>query len=480
VVFSSNVFLFLFLPVFLLVYYPLPFRWKSAWILVGSYALYGWWRVDFLWLLIAVTALGYGAALLIAARPQPQKRWILAATISLDLGALAYFKYANFGVSSLNALVSRLGLEPFTWAPVLLPIGLSFFVFHAISYVMDVYRSQEPPTRNLLDFAAFIALFPHLIAGPVLKYNLLADQFRCRTHSFEQFSLGAQRFMLGFAKKVLLADSLAPLANAAFAVTSPSLADAWLGTLAYTLQLFFDFSGYSDMAIGLAAMMGFRFPENFNHPYISRSITEFWRRWHMSLSSWLREYLYISLGGNRKGQARTYFNLWLTMVLGGLWHGANWTFVVWGVWHGSILAAERWLGERRLWRPVTPLLGIAGTMLLVMLGWVMFRAETVPVALRLYRGLLGFNGLELSQTLAWQVTGSGLATLVLALILVYLVPWWPHLRARAAAGPVSPGPVSSGPTILGTGLSLLSVPLFVLSVMKLSAQSYTPFLYFQF
>ena len=470
-VFSSNVFLFLFLPLFLGVYYLLPFRWKSAWILAASYGLYGWWRFDFLWLLIGVTLAGYGAALAIARARQPAKRWLLAGAVALDLGALAYFKYANFGVASFNAVVRELGFQPFAWAPVLLPIGLSFFTFHAISYVVDVYRGEEPPTHNLLDFAAFIALFPHLIAGPVLKYNLLADQFRHRSHSFEQFSLGAQRFMVGFAKKVLIADSIAPIANAAFAVPSPTLADAWLGALAYTLQLFFDFSGYSDMAIGLASMIGFRFPENFNHPYISRSITEFWRRWHMSLSSWLREYLYISLGGNRKGRGRTYFNLWATMVLGGLWHGANWTFLLWGTWHGSILAFERWLGERKLWRPVAPLLGVAGTMLLVMLGWVMFRAENVGVALRMYGGMLGLNGVKLSDALAWQVTGSGVATMLLAVVIVYLAPLWPALVDRARSAPN---------VALATGVSMLSMPLFLLSVLKLSAQSYTPFLYFQF
>ena len=474
-VFSSNIFLFVFLPVFLGIYYLLPFRWKSAWILAASYGLYGWWRFDFLWLLIGVTLVGYGFALMIARATGPSKWWLLATVVTLDLAALGYFKYANFGVQSFNAVVRELGFQPFSWSPVLLPIGLSFFVFHAISYVVDVYRGGEPPTRNLLDFAAFIALFPHLIAGPVLKYNLLADQFKYREHSFEQFSLGAQRFMLGFAKKVLIADSIAPIANAAFAVPSPSFSDAWLGAVAYTLQLFFDFSGYSDMAIGLAAMIGFRFPENFNHPYISRSITEFWRRWHMSLSSWLREYLYISLGGSRRGRSRTYFNLWATMVLGGLWHGANWTFVLWGLWHGSILALERSLGERKLWRPVAPLLGIVGTMFLVILGWVMFRAENLGVALRMYEGMFGLNGAALTSDLAWQVTGSGLATMAVAAVLVYLAPIWPTLARTQGTGQ------GTGPKLtLLMGFSLMSMPLFLLSVLKLSAQSYTPFLYFQF
>jgi alginate O-acetyltransferase complex protein AlgI len=472
VVFSSTVFLFLFLPAFLAVYYLLPFKAKSAWILLGSYTLYAWWRLDFLWLLAGVTLASYAFALGIARHAgRARFRW-LAVAVTLNLLVLGYFKYANFGVNSFNAAVTGLGFAPFAWAPVLLPIGLSFFIFHAISYLVDVYRGEEPPTRNLLDFAAFIALFPHLIAGPVLKYNLLAGQFRSRTHTLEQFSSGATRFMTGFAKKVLIADTIAPLVTACFNQPSPTLADAWLGALAYTLQLYFDFSGYSDMAIGLAAMMGFTFPENFNHPYLSRSITEFWRRWHMSLSSWLREYLYIGLGGNRKGRVRTYLNLALTMVLGGLWHGANWTFVLWGAWHGGILALERRLNEAGGRAPRPAWLTVPGTLLLVMVGWVMFRAPSVPEALRLYRGMLGLNGVGLSDTLAWQVRGSVLLTMLLAVLLVYLAPWWGqqvgdvsrHLRRPA----------------LATSATLLLLPLFVLAVMKLAAQSYTPFLYFQF
>ncbi|WP_424949839.1 MBOAT family O-acyltransferase [Deinococcus sp.] len=471
-VFSSNVFLFLFLPIFLAVYYLLPFRAKSAWILLGSYALYAWWRLDFLWLLAGVTLAAYFFALAIQKAQGPPRFRLLTVSVVLNLAALAYFKYANFGIDSFNAAITAVGFQPFAWTRVLLPIGLSFFIFHAISYLVDVYREEEPPTRNLLDFAAFIALFPHLIAGPVLKYNLLADQFRSRTHTLEKFSYGATRFMTGFAKKVLIADTIAPLVSATFAQPGPTLADSWLGALAYTLQLYFDFSGYSDMAIGLAAMMGFKFPENFNHPYISRSITEFWRRWHMSLSSWLREYLYIGLGGNRKGRARTYLNLFLTMLLGGLWHGANFTFILWGAWHGGILALERRLKEADLWKPSPAWLTIPGTMLLVVLGWVMFRADNLPDALRIYRGMFGFNGVALSDTLAWQLQGSELATMLTALVLVYVAPWW-----GARVGDVGTRllrPVAA--TVATAGL----LPLFVIAILKLSAQSYTPFLYFQF
>src|SRR5258706_7255645 len=346
-VFSSGLFLFAFLPIFLVAYYATPFRWRSALILAFSYAFYAWWRPDFLGLLLGVTVGSYAIALAIAASTdeKARMRW-LTLGVAGNLLALGYFKYANFGVESLNALLDAAGAPPLAFARVILPIGLSFYIFHAVSYLVDIYRREAEPTRDFVDFAAFIALFPHLIAGPMLRYHLLAEQFRAREHSVERFARGAVLFMVGFCKKVLVADAIAPVADAGFAAANPTMADAWLGTTAYALQLFFDFSGYSDMAIGLAWMIGFEFPQNFNDPYCARSITDFWKRWHMSLSGWLRRYLYISLGGNRKGHARTYLNLFATMVLGGLWHGANWTFVLWGGLHGAALAAERYAGER--------------------------------------------------------------------------------------------------------------------------------------
>jgi alginate O-acetyltransferase complex protein AlgI len=385
---------------------------------------------------------------------------VLSAGVTLNLLALAYFKYANFGVESLNTLLQGLGLSPVTFTHVLLPIGLSFYIFHAISYLVDVYRKEAPPARNLVDFAAFIALFPHLVAGPVLRYHLLAAQFRSRIHSFERFGRGCILFMVGFCKKVLIADTVAPLADAAFGASLPSFADAWLGALAYTVQLFFDFSGYTDMAIGLALMIGFVFPENFNDPYVSTSITEFWKRWHISLSSWLREYLYVPLGGNRKGVARTYINLFLTMLLGGLWHGANWTFVAWGAWHGGILAIERYGAER--WGPLRwpEWLRIAKTMVLVIVGWVLFRAVDMTAAVRMFKGMLGLQGLGFTPAVQWQVVPDRLGVLILSIALIYAMPW---LRRHS-----------------GAGARYLLIPLFLWAVATLSSQSFTPFLYFQF
>jgi len=346
-VFSSNVFLFLFLPIFLGLYYLSSNRYRNLLILIGSYAFYAWWRVDFLLLFVAVTLWNYGFGLRIyraGVRSKAAQRWVIWG-VAGNLATLGYFKYANFGVANINKVLEGAGFEPFLLTHVILPIGISFYIFQSLSYLIDVYRGDTEPTENLINFAAFIALFPQLIAGPVLRYKDLADQFTDRTHSLDKFSEGATRFMQGFVKKVFIADSLAPLVDHIFALQDPSTGDAWLGMIAYTAQLYFDFSGYSDMAIGLGLMMGFRFMENFNQPYISQSITEFWRRWHISLSTWLRDYLYVPLGGNRKGTFNTYRNLFLTMLLGGLWHGANWTFLIWGAWHGMWLT----IGAR-LWR----------------------------------------------------------------------------------------------------------------------------------
>lgn len=460
-VFSSNLFLFAFLPLFLACYYLTPWRAKSGLILLFSYGFYAWWRPDFLGLLGGVTMVSYAFALAIAGAVNEARRYhLLTAGVAINLFALAYFKYANFGIESLNVALLALGFQEIAFTHILLPIGLSFYIFHAISYLVDIYRREAPPARNLIDFAAFIALFPHLVAGPVLRYHLLAEQFRQRTHSLERFSKGCVIFMIGFCKKVLIADTVAPLADAAFAVSNPTLADAWLGTVAYTIQLFFDFSGYTDMAIGLALMIGFVFPENFNDPYTSRSITEFWKRWHMSLSSWLREYLYVALGGNRKGVARTYVNLFLTMLLGGLWHGANWTFVLWGAWHGAILVVERYW-DKRFGKPLMPAwMQVVKTMLFVMVGWVLFRAADFAGAVRMFSGMLGFNGVGFSAAVQWQVTPDRIGVLLFGVGLVYAMPW---LKRNGAPY-----------------LRYLLPLLFLWAVATLSSQSFTPFLYFQF
>lgn len=478
-VFSSETFLFLFLPVFLGVYYLTPVRWRSATILLGSYVFYAWWRVDFLGLVILTTLWAFGMGRLIAAyRGTRLGQAALLIAVAGCLGVLGVFKYLNFFIDSFAALLGTdaAGLD-IHWR-LILPIGISFYVFQSISYLVDVSRGDAKSDANLIDFAAFIALFPQLIAGPILRYKDLEDQFRSREHSVELFCDGMARFVVGLAKKVLIADSLAPLADLAFATESPGLALAWLGAAAYMAQLYFDFSGYSSMAIGLGMMMGFRFVENFNMPYVSRSITEFWRRWHISLSIWLRDYLYIPLGGNRVGSVRTYMNLMTVMTLGGLWHGAAWTFVLWGIWHGSILSIERATGYDRTARERTWSLPLC--LMLVLIGWVMFRAETVGIAGQMYAGMLGLNGINPDPMIWFSVSGESIALLVVAFIIVALEPW---MAARM---------VQPHPTLQGTSMTITQAPaqqalisaglvvLCALTIMKLAEQSFSPFLYFQF
>ena len=490
-IFSTTIFVFLFLPLFLAGYYLLPFRYRSGWILLGSWAFYAWWRLDFLSLIVATTIWTYALGAVVArerlARPS-RARAALALGCVLNLGILAYFKYFNFGIESLNALLQTLGAEPLSAWRVILPIGISFYVFQATSYLVDLYRDDAPEAGSYVELAAYISLFPQLIAGPILRYKDLAGQFRARSHTFEKFSEGALRFMLGFCKKVLIADSVAVIADTAFALETPGFVGAWLGALAYSAQLYFDFTGYSDMAIGLGLMMGFRFIENFNYPYISRSITEFWRRWHISLSTWLRDYLYIPLGGNRRGERRTYLNIMVVMLLGGLWHGAAWTFVVWGAWHGGLLVLERVRtsrGEeptgaylsRRAGATFASAVATARTMLLVTIGWVVFRAPSFSVAVEMYRGMIGLDGIGPLAELSWQIGGFSILMLGVSFVLIYTAPYLGTVRAGVPTLRLLSA-LSSG-RAPAFGRALL-VPLFLLSVLKLTAEAFSPFLYFQF
>jgi alginate O-acetyltransferase complex protein AlgI len=473
VVFSSVVFLFLFLPLFLLAYYVVPFKLKSYVILLGSYAFYGWWRLDFLFLLMIISASNfYLGEKIYALTDEPRRKLYLGLGVAANLSVMFYFKYLNFFMRDVVCGWNNCAALPKFIQDIILPIGLSFFIFHTISYLIDLYRREAPPAARLVDFCAFIALFPHLVAGPVLRYKDLSHQFRERSHTWEKFNHGACRFFLGLAKKVLIADSVAQTADAMFAIANPTATEAWIGALAYTTQLYFDFSGYSSMAVGLALMMGFKFIENFRSPYLSLSITEFWQRWHISLSTWLRDYLYISLGGNRLGPLRTYINLLVTMLLGGLWHGANWTFIMWGALHGGFLATERFFGvtpksvrSKLFWLP---------TFLIVIVGWVFFRSPNMTVALGFLQGMAGLNGLALHDSFAWQVKNMSVVVLALGMliavtepVLIKLVTWG---QVRNLELPLTK------PATLGIVSSVLGL----LAIIKLIADSDTPFLYFQF
>ncbi|MEM7268083.1 MAG: MBOAT family protein [Pseudomonadota bacterium] len=464
-IFSSSIFVFGFLPLFLALYYAAPRAMKSWIILLGSYAFYGWWRVDYLAVVFGMSLVSYFAAKVASETTSEQVRsWAVRIGVVFDLMVLGYFKYTMFVMSGLADLSAAFGGADVTIPAIILPIGISFHTFQSISYIIDVARKDAPPARRLVDFLAFGSLFPQLIAGPVLRYKDLAEQFESRAHSADKFFQGVGRFAQGLAMKLLVADNVAPLADRVFALSDPTAAEAWLGALAYSIQLLFDFAGYSAMAIGLGLMIGFRFIENFNSPYVSRSITEFWRRWHISLSHWLRDYLYLPLGGNRKGNVRTYVNLSLTMVLGGLWHGANWTFLAWGAWHGLWLAIERAMGAKAATTVWPRALAWPITMLLVLIGWVLFRAETLGQAMNVYAGMAGANGWVISANQAWQMQNSEL----LALLIGGLIATCGPMVKRLAASSPRPARFAGEAALLTFALAALV------------AQSHSPFLYFQF
>ena len=472
-IFASFEFLFLFLPLFFGVYFLTPARLRNWPVLILSWAFYAWWRVDFLALLVFVTIFTFLVARgmdAVGVQSRQGKRLFILGLLG-NLGVLAYFKYANFGVQSFNDAITLLGFKPMPWAEILLPIGLSFYVLQSVSYLIDLWRGDVPVSRSFLNYAAYKAIFSQLIAGPIVRYAEIEQDLKSRRHSMELFGLGARRFMIGFTVKVLVADTLSPMVESVFSLPEPTLVESWVGGIAYTLQLLFDFAGYSAMAIGLALMIGFHFPENFNHPYLAGSIQSFWQRWHMTLSRFLRDYLYISLGGNRKGAFRTYVNLFLTMVIGGLWHGANWTFILWGAWHGGLLAVHR-LWQQAGNRPMPWIVGNLLTMLAAVIGWVVFRAHDIGNAFTMYGGMAGLNGAPLSDALAWQITPDQWWTMLIAVVVVYL----PRLGARLPfqRPPEAMGGLWRGLWVVGPLLG------FLLGIVLLYSRAAVPFLYFQF
>jgi alginate O-acetyltransferase complex protein AlgI len=471
-IFSSELFLFTFLPAFLAAYYAIPFRARSLLIVVASYIFYAWWRVDFLVLLLGMTAWVYGFGKLIHSAPDARRaRLYCTAGVVGCLAVLGVFKYFNFSVDTLAAILGRSPADLGVTMRILLPIGVSFFVFHAISYLIDIHRKEVPPADNIIDFAAFMSLFPHLIAGPVLRYKDLSAQIRQREHSFGLFAEGLRWFVFGLAKKVMIADSVAPMADAMFALKAPSFTESWLGAVAYTVQIYFDFSGYSEMAVGLGLMIGIRFIQNFNFPYISRSITEFWSRWHISLSVWLRDYVYIPMGGNRGSTTRTYANLLITMLIGGLWHGANWTFVLWGALHGGMLALERACGLKSK-SEGRPFVFLLSTMTVVVVAWVLFRAPDFATALAMYRGMIGLNGFDMGPDAAWQVGREQISILLAAILIIYVEPHASRLQI--------PSNDELRSAEIGWRPAVVAVSLAVICIMRISEQSFSPFLYFQF
>lgn len=462
--FNSYLFLLAFLPVALLAWWRIPgHRPRLLALTLLSYLFYGWWDYRFVPLMVVSTTADYFAGQRIheASSPRARKGWLVALLL-FNLGILALFKYYGFFIDSLNGLGRTLGFDPALPAlDIILPIGISFYTFNSISYTIDIYRGHLRPTRSVLEFSTFVALFPHLVAGPIVRYADMDQQFdRLPTRLEPSYAAtGIWLFVIGMVKKTLVADPVsANFVTPLFARTGTlGFVEAWLAALGYTVQIYFDFSAYSDMAVGLALLLGFRFPQNFDSPYKAANISEFWRRWHMSLSFWLRDYLFIPLGGSRTGRWRTMRNLLITMFLGGLWHGAAWTFVAWGLYHGLLLAGHALLRARG-WVPRSRAVSVAVTFLAVVVGWVFFRATTFGEASRVLAGMAGRHGLVGTE---WSPSPLKLAWLAGALAVAFVAPnTWElrYPRTRPAA--------------------VLAAVLLIVCLLRFAAPS--PFLYFQF
>ena len=480
--FTEPTFLFVFLPALLALYQLPGSRYRNWLLLAASILFYARGAGSFTWLVLGLIAFNYAAARAIDRhRPTPLGRTLLAGTIAVDLLVLVVFKYADFAVGNLNAALALTGTEPFALPGILLPIGISFFTFHAISYVVDVYRQDAAAQKRPVEAALYLLVFPQLVAGPIVRYRQIAGQLSSRITSTEDFADGVRRFTIGLGKKMLIANTLAGPADHIFAMPAAELtaAHAWTGVVCYTLQIYFDFSGYSDMAIGLGRMFGFRFPENFNYPYVAASIQDFWRRWHMSLSAWFRDYVYIPLGGNRSSTSRMYFNLVLVFFLCGLWHGASWTFVVWGLYHGGFLVLERvGLGARVHALP-SPLRH-AYALLVVMVGWVFFRADTLARAVTMLGAMAGFGGgAPATYAPAWYWNAEVL--LALAAGVLGSTPVLPALARRLSAAPTEGGIGTGRLSWQGSMVTVVALLLITTASILLSAsRSYNPFIYFRF
>lgn len=392
-VFSSLTFLFLFLPIVLLllsICRKIPYQ--NTLLFLSSIFFYAWGGVNYTLILLFSILINYIFGLRLQHSEKGRKGW-LAAAIALNLSSLVFFKYANFITDNVNVLSSVFGFSPVTLRNIVLPIGISFYTFQGISYLVDVYRRDVQAQTNFIKLGTYIALFPQLIAGPIIRYHEIEPQLSSRQFSLNNFYEGIKRFCFGLARKVFIANQLAIIVDDIFARAPGTLTPlaAWIGAICYALQIYYDFAGYSDMAIGLGRMFGFSFPENFNFPYIAKSIREFWRRWHMTLSAWFKDYLYIPLGGNRKGNIRTYLNLYIVFFLTGLWHGASWNFVIWGLMHGTFMVFERLGLNKFLEKTFKPLQHLY-TLLVVVLAWVFFRADTLSYASQYICQMFHFTG----------------------------------------------------------------------------------------
>ena len=475
-IFSSSIFLVYFLPVFLMIYFLLKNKTiKNTFLLLSSILFYSWGAPKFIFAILATTTVDfYLVKIMSNAGNDKRKKLFLILSLCLNVGMLFYFKYCNFFIENLNAILGMIGAKEVQWTKIILPIGISFYTFESLTYVIDVYRGIHKPLRNFWQYQMYILLFPKLIAGPIIRYHEISDQIDDRTNNetLDNRISGFMRFALGLSKKVLIANVMAAEADRIFSIPFQELgtATAWLGMLAYTFQIYFDFSGYSDMAIGIGKMIGFKFPENFDNPYTSSSITEFWRRWHMTLGNWMRNYLYIPLGGNKvNSKFRLYTNLWLVFIASGFWHGASWAFIFWGIYHGFFLVLERAF-LLKIYGKIGKLPSVLVTFLLVAIGWVFFRSNTLTDGWNFTKKLFEFK----SNQLFYLNQGSQQIFYVATLFSIFmLIPKVNRLQNYF----FSNSTITNSQSIVFT---LLSILLLALSLGAISSSGFNPFIYFRF
>lgn len=472
-VFSSTIFLFGFLPALIVLYFSTPRIFKNSLLLTTSLLFYAWGEGVYVILMLVSICLNYIVGLLIA-KSSRAKVW-LAIGVTSNFALLISFKYANFLTDNINLILATIEIDDISLAPVHLPLGISFFTFQAISYLIDLYRGEIKPQKNLLNLGLYISLFPQLIAGPIVRYKTIVDDIMHRRESLSLFVQGLERFIYGLSKKMLIANPLGLVVDTIFDLPAAEIPMyvAWIGIACYALQIYFDFSGYSDMAIGLGRMFGFRFLENFNYPYAARSLQDFWKRWHISLSSWFRDYLYIPLGGNQLSPLRTYINLFSVFLLCGLWHGASWNFLIWGALHGAILTLER-IGLsvllKSLWLPLRH----AYLIFVVLVTWVFFRAETFNEAITFLNTMFSLNFSGAPFEFIETITAESILATIVGLILTTPIYRWLKLgKATTWELSITDYNIRLAPAILA--LSLLS-----LSIIKLASSTHNPFIYFRF
>lgn len=473
-VFSSTLFLFLFLPIVLILYYnPIIKKrgYRNAILLISSLIFYAWGEPVFVMLMIASIIINFLIGIAIDKNDSDGKRkaWLTTAII-FDVLVIFVFKYLGFTINNICALTGIDNVK----VNIALPIGISFFTFQIMSYVFDVYYKKAKVQKNVFDLALYVSMFPQLVAGPIVRYETVADEIKNRVELPAEFTAGMIRFVYGLGKKVLISNYVAQIADNIFVLEDISVSSAWLGAIAYSLQIFFDFSGYSDMAIGLGLMFGFHFNENFNYPYIAKSITDFWRRWHISLSSWFRDYVYIPLGGKRVSKPRWVFNMFAVWLLTGIWHGANWTFIAWGLFYFVLLAAEKLLNTNKNYGKLKLLPNIS-TLFFVIIGWVLFRAESITSAVRYIGNMFGIGSTAFADNLFIYYLDNGKWILIISLLLstpvIRIISTRLHTAAENKKG------LSVACDI---GKSVIVLGIFALSVLCCVSSSYNPFIYFNF